>query len=205
MKNTYTLFLGLLLTFLLMVSTEAQAQCTTTSCNVDDIFVGNFGGASNLVRFSRADIALNGNAATSVIIASGFGFAEGLANDFDGTVIVTTRFTGNVERVCRDGSQRAIEANVTLAEGPSFAPNGDLFVNNTGPTGITLKAPPAVPFGGLAFVNWVTSYAPGTFLEDTRIAPAASPVFPGELFVLRSTPGVTGNPNAIDAFSASRS
>lgn len=203
MKNRYISFLGLLLTFLLMVSTEAQAQCTTTSCDVDDVFVGNFGGLSDLVRFSKADIAINGNAATSVIIASGFGFAEGLANDFDGTVIVTTRFTGNVERVCRDGSQRAIEANVNLAEGPSFAPNGDLFLNNTGPTCVTLRAAPAVPFGGLIFVNWVTSHPPGTFCEDTRIAPITSPVFPGELFIMRSTPGLTFNPNAIDAFSAS--
>ncbi len=194
---------SLIVACLFIVTAEARGQCTTSSCNPDDIFVGNFGGASDLVRFSKADIALNGNAATSIIIASGFGSAEGLANDFDGTVIVTTRFTGNVERVCRDGSQRAIEANVNLAEGPSFAANGDLFLNDTGPTGITYKAPPGVPFAGLAFVPWVNIHPAGTFLEDTRIAPAASPLFPGELFIMRSTPGLTFNPNKIEAFSAS--
>jgi hypothetical protein len=186
---------------------NAWAQCTTDKCNPDDIFVDNFGGTSNLVRFSKADIAANGNAATGVIIASGFGSAEGMTLDFDGTVIVTTRFTGNVERVCRDGSQRAIEALVTLAEGPSYAPNGDLFLNNTGPTCETLKAPPPAggSFTGLNFAPWITIHPSGTFCEDTRISPPSSPVFPGELYVERNNPpsGCFGDPTTIDAFSAS--
>ena len=72
-----------------------------------------------------------------------------LTLDFDGTLIVTTRSTGTIERVDRTGATRAVIANVSLAEGPSLAPGGDLFFNDTGPTAITYKAAPVGGFGPL--------------------------------------------------------
>ena len=79
--------------FLLVVTIAlalAPAAAIAQTCNADDIFVGNFNG--DVVRFSKADIAVHGNASVSTVIKSSLGFVEGITLDFNGSVIVTTRF-----------------------------------------------------------------------------------------------------------------
>ena len=177
----------------------APAAAIAQTCNADDIFVGNFN-AGTLVRFSKADIAVNGNASVSTVIGTGLGSVEGITLDFDGSVIVTTRFNNTIYRFDRTGSPHCAIGTITSVEGPSFDAAGNLFVNDNA-TPITYKAAPPGGFClSLSPVQWINTYPPDTFTEDTRISPSTAPVFPSSLYILGSF-GSFNNPNSIQAWS----
>jgi hypothetical protein len=182
----------------------AGSATPTATCNSDDIFVGNFS-AGTVVRFSKADIHIHGNASASTVIASGLGTVEGMTLDFDGSVIATTRFANTVNRLDRTGSPNCLIATITTAEGPSFDAAGNLFVNDTG-TSTAATTYKAAPVGGcpsmLSPVAWVNTYPANTFLEDTRISPSTAPSFPSALYILGAFGGATVNPTSIQAWSS---
>jgi hypothetical protein len=196
-----TLITFTLIAFSLWPARQLAGSATpTATCNSDDIFVGNFN-AGTVVRFSKADIHMHGNASASTVIASGLGTVEGITLDFDGSLIVTTRFNNTIYRFDRTGTPNCVIGTVATAEGPSFDAAGNLFVNDTN-TPVTYKAAPVGGCPGmLSPVAWVNTYPANSFLEDTRISPSTAPSFPSDLYILGSF-GTSNNPNSIQAWSA---
>ena len=90
-----------------------------TTSNADDIFVGNFDGT--VVRFSKADIAVHGNASVSTVIGTALGFVEGITLDFDGSVGVTTRTSNTVYRLDSTGIALAGLQLAPMASDPERA------------------------------------------------------------------------------------
>jgi hypothetical protein len=190
------------ISFLLVVTIAlvlAPAAAIAQTCNADDIFVGNNSNGT-VVRFSKADIAVNGNASVSTVIGTALGSVEGITLDFNGSVIVTTRASNKVYRLGRTGFPSCAIGTISTVEGPSFDAAGNLFVNDTN-TPITYKAAPPGGFCSLLSpVPWINTYPPQTFTEDTRISPSTAPLFPSSLYILGSF-GSFNNPNSIQAWS----
>lgn len=143
------------------------------------IYVSNFDGTC-LVRLDRY-----GNAEAVTALPPS---AEGIALDFDGSVIVTTRFTGRLLRVdAVAGSAMIMDPRANPVEGPAFDRWGNLFAtlnNSRAGRSVIVEYPfPQEPPDGGRRVIWSFGRS---FVEDVRIAPPRSP-FSGDLFVLYST------------------
>lgn len=141
-------------------------------------------------------------------------FSEGIALDYLGRVIVTTRFSNALARLDpKTCALEILDTNAYFAEGPTFDAQGNLFIANTD-DGIIWEYPfPQVPGHAPTKVGQV-----GGFLEDVKIAPPGSP-YAGNLLALyrdrshqvddhracneATQPvcrGTQGNPNAIAVF-----
>src|SRR5262245_10665542 len=185
----------------LLVTSSGQTQPALT-CNGDDIFVGNIRGS--VVRFSKADIAINGNSSTSTIIGTGLGALFGMTLDFDGTVIVTTGPSNTIYRFDRTGIPKAAIGTISNAFGLSIDSVGNLFVNQLS-TPITYKAGPSGGFNPLAPVVWINTFSGATTARDTRISPSSAPLFHGALYSQLGfgiPTQISGVPTQIQAWSS---
>lgn len=152
------------------------------------IYVSNFDG-SCLVRMDRY-----GNAEPITALPPS---SEGMALDFDGSLIVATRFSGRVLRVDTvSGDTRILDPRAYPVDGPAFDRWGNLFAalnnSNAGRSMIVEYPFPHEPPDGGRRVIWSFGRS---FVEDVRIAPPRSP-FSGDLFVLYASKA-DSNPDAV--------
>jgi hypothetical protein len=149
------------------------------------VYVDNFTGNTCLVAFDRY-----GNAANVAAMPL---MGEGIATDFDGRLLISSRYSGELIRFApADGRTSVIDPNAVPVEGPSFDRYGNLYItlndSNHARAGVWEYPFPQLP-GAPRRLVWSFGRR---FIEDTKVAPPGSP-YAGDVFVLYAS-----DPRSID-------
>lgn len=144
------------------------------------IYVSNFD-TGQLVRYDRF-----GNAEVVGLLPWA---TEGMALDPLGRVVIAGRWENRIYRFDGDTcTPEVVSRDVSTNEGPSFGPDGTLYISNNNANDIYAFPAPVVPF---TEPERIWDFPPGLpyFIEDTKVAPPESP-YAGDVFVLFEFGGV---------------